>query len=275
MATTTAPLPKPVARTPRPLRVILIVVVFVYAVFAVGTSALNLIDLAARHEFTTHASYRGVRAIVVSNSLGDVHLVSAPAGAPVSVRTHVTERLRTPHRSVSRGPGGTLKLSASCSNSIADASCDVGFTVAVPPGVHLRGAGSSGGDIEARGLVSRTPLDIGSSGGDIDLEGVTAPSLYLHSSDGDVTATGARASIVSATSGEGDVRVALTAPPREVSVRSSEGDVHLTVPDVVYALNAASSDGDVFDRDVRQDPHSPRTIKARSNEGDVRISVRR
>jgi Toastrack DUF4097 len=275
MATTTAPVPKPVPRTPRPLRVILTVVVAVYAVFAVASAALALVDVAARHEFTTRASIPGVRSIIVDNSLGDVHFVRAPSGAPVSVRTHITEGLRTPHMSVKRGPGGVLNLSASCSNSLVGASCDVGFTVAVPPGVHLRKVSSSGGDIDARGLVTPDPLKFSSSGGDVSVDGVRAPGLELHSSGGDVTATGVRSPVIRAESSGGDVHVEISAPPRSVSADSSGGDVHLVVPDLVYALKASSSGGDVSDHDVRQDPHSPRKIDASSSGGDVQISVRR
>jgi hypothetical protein len=277
MATTTATtqLPRPVSRTPYALRVILILLVFVSGILAIASSALALLDLAARHEFTTRASYPGVRVLAIDNSVGDVHLVGTPAGAPVSVRTHVTEGLRTPHRSITRGPGSVLHLGARCSDALGGASCDVGYTVAVPPDVHVHQVSASGGDISARDLVSRDVLVLDSNGGDISLAGVRAPSLYLHSSAGDVTTTGISASIVSATSSAGDVRVELVAPPRHVAVNSSAGDVHLTVPNLVYALKASSSGGDVFDHDVRQDPRSPRKIDATSSAGDVRISVQR
>jgi Toastrack DUF4097 len=269
-ATATQPLPR-VRRTPPAVRVLLAVVVLVYAIFAVGSGVVTLLDVAARHEFTTHATYAGVHRLVVDNSVGDVHLVRARAGAPVSVTAHVTEGLGTPHRAATHTAGGRLKLSASCSNVLVGSSCDVGYTVAVAAGVRVS-IDSSGGDISVRDYAGSTPLSLSSSAGDIDATGITVPALRLDSSAGDVRADGIRAPVVHAESSAGDARLGLAAPARTLTARSSAGDVRLTVPDVPYRVKASSSAGAVSDGDIQQSPRAPRGIDASSSAGDVTIS---
>ena len=202
--TATQPLPARIRRTPTAIRVVLIVVVIGYAIFAVGSGVVALLDVAARHTFTAHSTFAGVHRLIVDNSVGDVHLVRARAGAPVSVTAHVTEGLGNPRRTAQRSAGGTLRLSASCANVFVGPSCDVGYTVAVPAGVRV-GIESSGGDITVRDYVGRTPLSLSSSAGDIKASGITVPSLQLDSSAGDVRADAIRAPVVHGESSAGDV----------------------------------------------------------------------
>ena len=63
-----------------------------------GSGVVALLDVAARHTFTAHSTFAGVHRLIVDNSVGDVHLVRARAGAPVSVTAHVTEGLGNPRR---------------------------------------------------------------------------------------------------------------------------------------------------------------------------------
>jgi hypothetical protein len=270
--TATQPLPSRIRRTPPAIRVILVVIVVVYALFAIASAGITLLDLAARHEFTTHASYPDVRRLVVDNSTGDIHLVRAPAGSPVTITAHVTEGLRTPHRSATRTAGGTLRLSASCADvPFGGAACDVGYTVAVPPGTGLS-VDSSGGDVSVRDYVGRTPLAVSSSSGDVDVTGISVPALRLESSAGDIDGEGIRAGVVSGKSSAGDVVLGLASPARRLTAESSAGDVRLTVPDVPYRVKASSSAGDVRDGGIRQDPHAARRIDASSSAGDVTIA---
>jgi putative adhesin len=270
--TATQPLPSRIRRTPPAIRVILVMIVVISALFAIASAGITLIDLAARHEFTTHTSYPDVRRLVVDNSTGDVHLVRAPARSPVTVTAHVTEGLRTPHRSATRSAGGTLRLSASCTDTpFGGAACDVGYTVAVPAGTGLT-VDSSGGDVSVRDYAGRAPLAVSSSSGDVDLTGISVPVLRLESSAGDVNGGGIRARVVVAKSTAGDVELTLASPARRLAAESSAGDVRLTVPDVPYRVKASSSAGDVRDGAIRQDPHAARRIDASSSAGDVTIA---
>jgi len=269
--TATQPLPARIRRTPGPIRVILIVVVIGYAIFAIGSGVVALLDVAARHTFTARSTFAGVHRLVVDNSVGDVHLVRARAGAPVSVTAHVTEGLGNPRRTAQRSADGTLRLSASCANVFVGPSCDVGYTVAVPTGVRV-GIESSGGDITVRDYVGRTPLSLSSSAGDINASGITVPSLQLDSSAGDVRADAIRAPVVHGESSAGDVVLRLSAAPRTLTAESSAGDVRLTVPDQVYRVKASSSAGSVTDGDIRQSPRAPHSIEASSSAGDVTIA---
>jgi len=227
--------------------------------------------VAARHTFTARSAFAGVHRLVVDNSVGDVHLVRARAGAPVSVTAHVTEGLGNPRRTAQRSADGTLRLSASCANVFAGPSCDVGYTVAVPTGVRV-GIESSGGDITVRDYVGRTSLSLSSSAGDINASGITVPSLQLDSSAGDVRADAIRAPVVHGESSAGDVVLRLSAAPRTLTAESSAGDVRLTVPDQVYRVKASSSAGSVTDGDIRQSPRAPHSIEASSSAGDVTIA---
>jgi Toastrack DUF4097 len=268
--TATQPLPSRIRRTPPAIRVILVVIVVIYALFAIASAGITLIDLAARHEFTTRASYPNVRRLVVDNSTGDIHLVRAPAGAPVSVTARVTEGLRAPHRSATRTASGTLRLSASCTDvPFGAAACDVGYTVAVPAGTGL--TVDSSGDVSVRDYAGRAPLAVSSSSGDVDVTGISVPGLRLESSAGDVNGEAIRARVVDAKSSAGDVALTLGSPARRLAAESSAGDVRLTVPDVPYRVKASSSAGDVRDAGLRQDPHAPHSIDASSSAGDVRI----
>ena len=270
--TATQSLPSRIRRTPPAIRVILVVIVVIWALFAIASAGITLVDLAARHEFTTHASYPDVHRLVVDNSTGDIHLVRAPAGSPVTVTAHVTEGLRTPHRSATRTAGGTLRLSASCADvPFGGAACNVGYTVAVPAGTGLT-VDSSGGDVSVRDYAGRAPLAVSSSSGDVDLTGISVPSLQLESSAGDVHGEGIRARVVDAKSSAGDVVLALASPARRLAAESSAGDVRLTVPDVPYRVKASSSAGDVSDGAILQDPHAARRIDASSSAGDVTIA---
>jgi hypothetical protein len=270
--TATQPLPREVGRTPAGLRVLLTLAVIVVGLVGIASAAWTLLDLAARHEFTTTASYPGVRTLDLSNALGDVHIVKAPKGAPLTVRTHVTEGLASPRQSATRDAHGTLHLSASCTlTPIGNSSCDVGYTVAVPDGTHLR-VSSPRGDIHLSDYVSRQPLKLTTSGGDIDLEGVKVPALELHSSGGDVQAQGIRgAHTIEASSSAGDVTMGVLTPARRLTVSSSAGDVDLSVPNVPYRVKMSNSGGDIHDAQLRQDPHSPYNITATSSAGDVNV----
>ena len=263
-------LTQPGHRTPPAIRRALLVVAGLVALALVAQGTYHLLDLAARHTTTERASYDGVRALVIEDA-SDVHLTSAPAGAPVQVLAHITEGLRTPSRSAERSADGTLALSASCPGFFGG-HCKVSYEVRVPSGTIVR-AEADAGDVVAEDLFSANPVELKSSAGDVTAIDVTAPSITLFSSAGDVEARGLSADRVDLGSSAGDVLVSLRTPADRLVADSSAGDVDVLVPDAVYRVDATSSAGDVDASDVRTDPGSARTITAHSSAGDVRVAT--
>jgi hypothetical protein len=235
--------------------------------------AWTLLNLAARDTFETHKAYAEVKSLRVSGAGGDVTLVSAPAGAGVTVTEHVTRGLTEPERT-NQLVAGQLRLSSDCPD-FPGGSCSVRYEVTVPRGVPVV-AESGAGDVRAEGLTTNKPVDLSSGAGDVVVTDVSAPRLRLHSSAGDVIGTGIGTGDVRATSAAGDVRLELVGPaPQSVFADSSAGDVSLAVPDVTYAVQASTSAGDVTSDAVRNDPDSPRKLTATSSAGDVNIDVTR
>jgi len=265
------PAPRPY-RTPAAARHALFVLAALVGLFSVAMGTIALIDLAARNTIEQTRTYTGIRSLDIADA-SDVRLTSAPAGAPLQVRTRVTEGLRTPERDVRRRSNGTLELTSSCP-VLFSSNCDVDYEIAVPVGIAVR-VDASGGDVVAEDLVSTLPVWLESSAGDITAVDVTAPELNLSSSAGDVDASGISADTVNAESSAGDVRLSLRTSPDRLDADSSAGDVELVLPDETYRVDASTSAGDVDDRNVRTDPSSPRIVHARSSAGDVRIEARR
>lgn len=234
------------------MRRLLTVAATLFALLFIAGGAQALLDLSARHAFDVRSSHAGVRTITVEDDSGDVRLTGAPAGGPVRVVAHLTEGLRKPRWTATRGAGGTLRLRASCP-VLFSTVCDVRFEVEVPAGVAVS-AHSGHGSVTA--------------------EGVSAPDVELETGAGSVRASGLRVRRVRASAGAGDVRVGMLTPPSLVDAHSGAGGVELTVPDAVYAVDAHAGAGDVIDGAVRKDPASPRRITATSGAGDVRIDVR-
>jgi hypothetical protein len=216
----TAVAPAPVARTPRGLRIALVVVLVALAAVGILHGAWTLIDVASRHTYDRHAAFPGIRALRVSDDVGAVRLVHARAGAPVGVVTHVTEGIASPTARVVR-TGGSLTLHGSCPTVLVQ-ECHVDYTIALPAGTRLA-VDSTNGDLTVTGYASRAPLVLSTGGGDLELSGVTVPSLRLSSSAGDIKASGVRAPVVDARSSAGDVSLELAAPARRLTAHSSAG----------------------------------------------------
>jgi len=271
MSTVAQPAPATARRTPRPVRLALLVVAALVALFMVAAGTISILNLAAHHTTTERASYDGVRALVIDDA-SDVRLTGAPAGAPLELVAHVTEGLRTPGRSVQRGASGTLRLSSSCP-SFFGGQCDVDYEIRVPSDTLVR-AQAADGDITADDLVSTEPIELKSSAGDVTATNVSAPVVRLSSSAGDVDARGVSADRVEADSSAGDVLVGLATSAERLVADSGAGDVDVLVPDAVYRVEATSSGGDVDASDIRTDPNAHRTISARSSAGDVTVAAR-
>jgi Putative adhesin len=209
------------------LRLTLTVLSALLLVFLIACGAYGLSDVAARHSYDIHESYRSVRALQVDGGDGDVHLVGARAGTAVAVVEHVTEGLTSPDSDAVLA-GGVLHLSNACTVVFSN-SCGASYTIAVPPGVSV---------------------DAHSGGGDVDAHGVGAEDLTLESGNGDVTATLDQAPVqLKASSGNGDVT--LTVPDTTYAVHASSGngtvsDGTLQIdPTARRTITATSGNGDV------------------------------
>lgn len=199
-----------------------------FLTFLIACGAYGMSDVASRHAFDVHASYRGVRALQVDGGDGDVHLTAAPAGSAVTVVEHVTEGLTSPHNQAVLAAGGVLRLSASCSFVLSN-SCAASYTISVPPGVAVHAH---------------------SGNGDVDAVGLSAPTVTLQSGNGDVTATFNQAPTrLEASSGNGDVT--LTVPNATYAVHATSGngsvsDGTLRIdPSAPRTITASSGNGDV------------------------------
>jgi hypothetical protein len=264
-------IPSPAPRLPPSVRRALMALAGIAALTMIAAAALGLLDLAARHTTERRATYDDVRSLVIDGA-SDVRLTGAPAGTPLSLVSHVTEGLRTPHPRVRRHGDGVLRLSANCPG-LFGGSCNVRYEIAVPAGTLVQDV-STAGDIRVEHLRAEGPLTLHSSAGDVSVDGVRSPALSLSSSAGDVDARDVDADRVKGHSSAGDVFLALLRPANRLDADSSAGDVELLVPDVAYHVDAGSSAGDVDDSDVRTDPDAPRAINAHSSAGDVRITRR-
>ena len=264
------------ARPPRglsqPIRAVLFAVAALLSVVAVAQTAIALLDLATRHTTTGVERFDGVRSLVIDDG-SDVRLTTAPAGAPLELRTKVTEGLRSPTHDARVTADGALRLSSSCGWAFGGNSCSVDYEVRVPAGTQVRVNGSSG-DVRADGLRSAQPVVLRASSGDVHLDGVTAPRLQIETSSGDVHASGVRADEVEAVASSGDIRLSLAAPADSVRAVASSGDIHVLVPDAVYRVDADTSSGDIDDRGVRTAQDAPRSISATASSGDVLIEPR-
>ena len=241
-------------RTQPATRVVLCLLAWLLAAAFVLGGAYALLDVGARRTFTVRLAYAGVPSLVVVDGSGDVRLTGAPAGGAVVVSEQVTQGLSTPQREARRGPGGVLRLSASC-QSLLSSECNVSYDIAVPSGTAVA-ASSGDGDVSARGLVSTARVELSSGAGNVSAGRVSAPDVRL-------------------SSGAGDVEADLLGNLRRLVASSGAGDVSLTVPNAVYRVSATSGAGDVSDQGLRQDPASQRVISATSGAGDVTIRAPR
>ena len=270
MSTATAPAPY---RTPRTVRTALLVAGAAIAVLLVVGGAVNLLELLTKHTSSEVRTYEGVSALVIEDD-SDIRITSAPAGAPLEVRTRITESLVTPDRRAERGDDGSLRLSSSCSPGLIAGWCSVDYEIAVPAGTAIQ-ADTSAGDITARDIRSTVPTQLFSSAGDITVIGAVTPALRLNTDAGDVRASGIRADEVELDSAAGDIDASLLGLADRLDVRTSAGDIGIVVPDAIYRVDTRTSAGDIDDQEIRTSPRAERSIRAVTSAGDIRIESRR
>ena len=201
--------------------------------FLIACGAYGLADVASRHSFELHASYRGVQALRVDGGDGDVHLTGAPSGSALTVVEHITDGLTSPSRLARLGAGGVLHLSGGCTVVFSN-SCGVSYTIAVPAGVAV---------------------DADSGSGNVDAQGIRASHVHLDSGNGDVTATFDQAPTqLDASSGNGDVTLTVPNVTYAVHASSSNGNVADSTlridPSSPRTITASSGNGDVTIRAV-------------------------
>src|SRR5690606_10982435 len=133
--------------------------------------------------------------------------VVAASGDDVAVDADVTYGLRDADVDA-RVEGDSLVVDASCP-IVVFGTCDVDFTIAVPPGVAVR-ARASGGGITVDGVDG--PVDVSSSGGGVRLID-TGGAVVARASGGGVRGVDLRSDVVDAESSGGGVRLSFTTAP--------------------------------------------------------------
>jgi putative adhesin len=258
-----------------PLRRLLVVIGSVIAVGLVGGGAFTIADLASHHTFAVHASYAGVRSLVVDDHDGGVALTRGSAGTRLTVTEQVSEGLTSPTRTAAVADG-VLRLVARCPGF--GIRCGVAYSVAVPPGIPIS-ASTGSGNLTASDLAGAGAVTLTTGSGDIHASDVSSrASVSLASGDGDLTADQVTAPRIRLSTGDGDLSATLGALPAggtlNLSASSGDGDIVLGVPAGAYAVHAASGDGSVSDQALRVDPGSPLRIDASAGDGDVTIAPR-
>jgi hypothetical protein len=234
------------------VRLVLKLVVALFAAAFIAGGALALLNLMSRHTFTVRSSYAGVRSLNVDSGTGDLQLTGVSTGARLTTVEHVTEDLETPQRVAMFDGSRLLNLGGHCS-FLMSIECSVDYDIAVPSGVGVRASSGAGGII-ATGLTTTAAISLHSGAGDVNVTGISAPTVHIDAGAGNITAR-------------------LTTPPTDLQASSGAGDIVLTVPNVAYDLSASSGAGTVSHRGLRTDPNSPRRINVSAGAGDITIRV--
>jgi DUF4097 and DUF4098 domain-containing protein YvlB len=158
-------------------------------------------------------------------------------------------------------------LESQCHVWIGTNSCNVNYTVAVPPAFAVEVIASAG-DVRASGLTGTVRLT--TAAGDVHVDRMFG-DLTLRTSAGDVDAFNLRSDTVEARTAAGDVMLAFADAPRTVSAQTFAGDVDVVVPAGRYQVVATTSAGDSFVDPGLQSADSTLRITASSRAGDVHV----
>ncbi|WP_214369436.1 DUF4097 family beta strand repeat-containing protein [Pseudonocardia sp. H11422] len=243
----------------------LLVLAVVFVVVVIGVGVIQLVSQLARGS-AAHDSTLVPQAerLTVNTSAGNVMLSPSTDGV-VHVHTETRYGLTPPDLTEESTPAGVL-LEARC-NGLFAASCEVSYTIAVPPSFTVD-VTSRSGNVSARDLTGTVDLDL--SSGDIDLAGLSGP-LTTATSSGNVTGIGLRSAVIQGETRSGDVDVTVVAPPRQIDLRSSSGDVEIAVPgDRPYRVQTTTSSG--TERvSVPTDGTADATVRAETSSGNVTV----
>lgn len=242
----------------------------------------DTIDAVPQHVVTrTETVPQPVTSLVVQSYGGQVQVTSAKVD-----RVQVTETI-----SYDQGPdsppvvtqsvsGGRLSLSWEvCANT----SCNVDFSVTVPPDVTVT-ASSGGGPVTVSGTAGanlassggpvratliRGPLTVDTSGGSLDVRGLSGP-LRAITEGGTLIAQDLAAGTATITTGGGSAMVTFATAPEKVSVSTDGGPATLAVPGGPYNLTADSGGGSQSVR-IATDPTALPSIMITSGGGSLRV----
>jgi hypothetical protein len=205
----------------------------VSAVTAIGLAGTGVWYAAAYrqhlHSVTKTASYAGRPDLVtVQLTDGNITIVSGSPG-----RVAVTRNLVWSGGEPSvdeQWNGHALTIRQDCPTGWNE-TCEMNYTVAVPPGV----------------------------------------ALALQTDSGDIATDDSQAPQTHASSDSGDIALDFAAPPDSVYANSSSGDVTIKVPPGgTYAIDDQSANGDAV-INVQHNPAAPRSITAISDDGNITV----
>jgi len=212
-----------------------------------------------------------VRAVRVSEDVGDVRVRVAEAGETPGVTARITESFDdgTWRADLS---DGTLVVDAGCRQqgfSLFD--CEVDLTLVVPAGIPVD-IESHTGDLTVDGAFSGVGAQTNT--GDVTVRRA-AGAVRIRTNTGDVRSLATSATAVNAETTTGDVRLVFDVAPRTVSTETTTGDVTVLVPDDggVYGVVTETTTGDEH-VEVSNVPGASNQIVARTTTGDVRVDYR-
>jgi hypothetical protein len=233
-------------------------------VVVIGTGAVELLSQIVSGTIESNSVLTPLADRFTVDTDADLTVVPSTDGQ-VRVHTLVRHGLAQPDLVQESTPAG-VRLDVDC-NEMLVSSCEVEYTVELPPSFELVVTGMAG-DVTARGLTG--PVRVDRETGDIALFDVTGP-VDVTSIWGEITAMGLGSDTVRAESRTGDVRLELLEPPQSVQVDANSGEVDVAVPaGASYRVSAWTRSGERAVT-VPVDPSSPRMITVDGGSGDVRL----
>jgi hypothetical protein len=212
------------------------------AVLAVA-SATSACTSGPGHYLTTDAKMtQPIHAVELSSDAGHVNVHSG--GAAITIHRRTNYHSDQPPHPGQQVRGGTLILTAGCSD------CGTDYDVTVPASVALT---------------------INDKSGEITLDGM-AGAIDVASGAGAVKATGLRSPSVRVRISSGPVELGFSTAPTSVTAHSSAGNVTATVPGGPYNIDASTKAG-ARHINVSDSPSAPGELTLTSNAGDVTVNA--
>jgi hypothetical protein len=246
-------------------------VVLTVAVIGIGTVAVASTFAQRVHTETRTFTATAVRAVKVTEDVGDVRVRVAEPGERVTATARITESFDHGEWSAQLN-GESLVVDGNCrQQGISLFDCNVDLTVVVPAGIPVD-IESNTGDLNVDGGFSAVRARTNT--GDVLVRRAAGP-VQIRTDTGDVRSLATAATAVSAETSTGDVRLVFDVAPRTVSTETNTGDVAVLVPDDggAYSVVTDTTTGDET-VEVSNVPRATSTIIAKTDTGDVSVRYR-
>jgi len=245
-------------------------VVLTIVVIGIGTVAVAS-TFAQRVRTETRAFTGTVRAVHLTEDVGDVKVRAAAPGEQVRATARITESFDEGVWTAELR-GQTLVVDGSChQQGISLFDCAVDLTLVVPAGIGVD-IESNTGDLSVDGAFSGVTARTNT--GDVKVRKAAGP-VQIRTDTGDVRSLETRATTMRAHTSTGDVRLVFDVAPRTVDTETNTGDVTVLVPDdrTSYTVAAETDTGDQT-VDVSNVPRAANVISAKTDTGDVEVAYR-